>query len=99
MNEFEQDNFLYVLGEFFKKQRITKGWAQEEVAEAVNMSTRAIQKLEKGELNIAITRFVPLAELLDVPYSFINEQFKLYGYSSFQEQVRQVANRKEKKKK
>ncbi|SFL34120.1 Helix-turn-helix domain-containing protein [Gracilibacillus orientalis] len=98
MNELEKDNFLYVLGEYYKKQRITIGWTQSEVAETLHMSVRSIQQFEKGELNLAISRFVELTELLNVPYSFVEEQFKAYGYQSFQEQVKEVTNRKEKKK-
>ncbi|WP_163583230.1 helix-turn-helix domain-containing protein [Gracilibacillus saliphilus] len=98
MNDFEKDNFLYVLGEYYKKQRIAKGWTQSEVAEALNMSVRSIQQFEKGELNLAISRFVELTELLNVPYSIVEEQFKAHSYHSFQEQVREVTNRKEKKK-
>ncbi len=97
MNDLEKDNFLVTVGDYYRKQRNAKGFSQDDVAEAADISTRGIQEFEKGKVNLSLTSFVQLSNLLDVPYSFVEEQFKKYLFDSYEERVGNIKRRKSRK--
>jgi transcriptional regulator with XRE-family HTH domain len=48
-------NRLQVFGANVRRERVRKGWTQEELAEKAQIATRNLQKLEKGEINLLAT--------------------------------------------
>jgi transcriptional regulator with XRE-family HTH domain len=46
---------LAVFGANVRRERVRKGWTQEELAEKAEIATRNLQKIEGGEINILVT--------------------------------------------
>ncbi|GAE95344.1 hypothetical protein JCM21714_4570 [Gracilibacillus boraciitolerans JCM 21714] len=99
MNERENDDFKVVVGEYFKKQRLTKNYTQDDIAHALDLSDRWVQKFVSGEIDISLSRFEQIAHLLDVPYYTIHTYFQEYAFSTYQDRVNAVNDRKARKKK
>lgn len=64
-----------VFGDKLKRLRKEKGLTQIDLAEKIDVSFQQIQKYEKGETNITITRLYALAEALEIPVlAFFSER-------------------------
>ena len=63
-----------------------RGWTQEQLAEAMNVSTRWVQEIEKMEYIQDMNRRRALAIILGIPRALldINKIERFYGYSSIQ---------------
>ena len=54
--------------------REERGWTQTEVASRLNISQRAYSHYENGSRNISVEMLTRLADLYDVPVSFILDE-------------------------
>jgi transcriptional regulator with XRE-family HTH domain len=57
---------LIVLGKMVKKARKEKRLSQTELAAKIDLDTRTIQRIERGESNITFTNFCALIEVLNI---------------------------------
>jgi transcriptional regulator with XRE-family HTH domain len=55
--------------EKIKTLRKEKGYSNENMANDLNISTSAYNKMERMEVSISLERFIRIREILDVPYS------------------------------
>jgi transcriptional regulator with XRE-family HTH domain len=59
---------LKAFGANVRRERCSKGLTQEELAELANISTRNLQKVEAGHLNILLTTTIRLQIALRSPW-------------------------------
>ncbi len=52
--------------EKIKFLRMFKGWSQEEMAEKLGMALHGYAKIERGEVDVNLTRFKQIAETLEI---------------------------------
>jgi transcriptional regulator with XRE-family HTH domain len=74
LNEKEKQR-LATLGANIRRERCAKNLTQDELAERACISTRNLQKVEAGQLNILVTTVIRIQLALRCPYSrlFPNE--------------------------
>ncbi len=66
MRSDPSDPYLAYLGANVRRLRIARGASQEQLAEAIGMDLRFLQRVETGLLNLRLKSIVRLAEQLDV---------------------------------
>jgi transcriptional regulator with XRE-family HTH domain len=54
-----------------KKIRELKGLTREHIADELKMSTSGYGKIERGEVDLTVTKLTKIAEILDVSVEFI----------------------------
>ncbi len=57
---------LYDVGKKIKQLRMQMGLTQSQLAEKINISYQQIQKYEKGESQLSISRFLEIANALEI---------------------------------
>jgi transcriptional regulator with XRE-family HTH domain len=57
---------LVLFGLIVKKARHEKGWSQTELAAAVDMDMRTIQRIERGETNLRFHNLYSLIHVLNI---------------------------------
>lgn len=60
---------LKLLGENIAKYRQIKGWSQEKLSEAVDLSREYITRVENGQKNISLKKLFAIADALEVDFS------------------------------
>ena len=77
----------------YRKQR---GFSREELAEALNVSKSAIEKVENGINLPSLENFITICELLDVPSDFIlagvNKKFEIAAYAHKWQQLSEMSD-------
>ncbi len=59
---------LKLLGENIAKYRQKKGWSQEKLSEAVDLSREYIARVENGQKNISLRKLFAIADALEVEF-------------------------------
>ena len=57
-----------------KKLRLQRGWSQEQLADISGLSTRTIQRIERGE-NPSLETLKSLASVFEIDISVLNEHY------------------------
>jgi transcriptional regulator with XRE-family HTH domain len=80
------------VGDRIRKMRVLKDLSQENVAEAIGMSTGNYGKIERGEISISITHLHQSSIALDVPITslfeevpVVNDLHSPYGFVTYKE--------------
>ena len=80
------------VGDRIRKLRALKDLSQENVAEAIGMSTGNYGKIERGEISISITHLHQISIALDVPITSFFEDVEVvselnspYGFVTYKE--------------
>ena len=60
-----------LLGKQIRKQRITMGWTQERLAEAIGVSTSYVGHIERGTRKASIDTLVEIANAMNVSADFL----------------------------
>jgi transcriptional regulator with XRE-family HTH domain len=68
LNQQERQR-LAAFGANIRRERCAKGFTQEQLAERAKISTRNLQKVEAGQLNILATTVMRIQLALHCPYS------------------------------
>ena len=62
------------IGTKIRNLRISKGMTQEKLAEATDLSTRTVQRIENGEVDPRANSLQLIAKALDVEYGYFIEE-------------------------
>jgi len=62
----ESAPFYKKLGQTIKEARKVKGWGQQELADALDMSRAAVVNIEQGRQQISFYQYVVIADALDL---------------------------------
>ena len=80
------------VGDRIRKMRVLKDLSQENVAEAIGMSTGNYGKIERGEISISVTHLHQISIALDVPITSFFEDVSVtsdtpspYGFVTYKE--------------
>lgn len=65
----EAQSILDQIGTNIRVQRAVKHWSQEEVANRANMQTTQFARIERGEVEAGITKYLQISAALEVPLS------------------------------
>jgi len=60
------ESFKKQIGSKVRKLRQIRGWSREQVASKLEMSGNGIGHIERGEVDISLTRLSEIAEVFDV---------------------------------
>ena len=71
------DTYLEKIGNLIQENRIMRGWTQAQLAEALDTSQSAINRIEKGGQNISLEMIARIGEVLARPIVNINEEGKI----------------------
>ena len=71
-----EENFNIHLGKKLRMSRLSLGWTQTKVAQAINVPFQQIQKYEKGTNGVSSNRLMQLSEFLKVPITYFFEDYK-----------------------
>lgn len=63
----QENQFAKRIGKAIAKQRLTKGFTQEKVAELIGVEQETISRFERGATIPPLLRLIDLAELFDIP--------------------------------
>jgi transcriptional regulator with XRE-family HTH domain len=96
MNPNEQAKFLEHVGEYFRQQRMDKGYTQNDIAYLVNKSIRWVQKFEKGQIDITLSLFIQVSHFLGVPQSTVMEYFQHFAYEEYTARTKVLKDPKKK---
>jgi len=73
-----EDNFNTHLGKKLRMRRLSLGFTQSKVAEAINVTFQQIQKYEKGTNGVSSARLMQISQFLKVPITFFYDEYKNY---------------------
>ena len=59
---------IKVFGANVRRERVRRGWTQDELAERAEIATRNLQKVEAGQINLLLTTAFRIQLALDCPY-------------------------------
>ena len=71
-----EENFNIHLGKKLRMRRLSLGFTQTKVAQAINVTFQQIQKYEKGTNGVSSSRLMQLSNFLKVPITYFYEDFK-----------------------
>ena len=71
-----EENFNIHLGKKLRMRRLSLGWTQTKVAQAINVTFQQIQKYEKGTNGVSSNRLMQLSQFLRVPIIYFFEDYK-----------------------
>jgi transcriptional regulator with XRE-family HTH domain len=64
-------NLKEVLGKNIKEERLKKGWSVEKLAENLEVSSRFLSAIERGEKTFSIENFYKAAGIFEVPMDYL----------------------------
>jgi transcriptional regulator with XRE-family HTH domain len=67
------DHLLRLIGTAIRRHRKSRGWTQEQLAEAARLSTYFLGSVERGQAALSLRSLQQIAEALDVPLSLLCE--------------------------
>lgn len=65
------------VGSRLRKRRVLRGWSQEKLAKAVDVTFQQVQKYEKGMNRISASRLYQFSQVLNVPISYFFDEFAM----------------------
>ncbi|MBD1150367.1 helix-turn-helix transcriptional regulator [Pelagibacterales bacterium SAG-MED29] len=71
-----EENFNVHLGKKLRMRRLSLGFTQTKVAQAINVTFQQIQKYEKGTNGVSSNRLMQLSQFLKVPIIYFFEDYK-----------------------
>ena len=71
-----EENFNIHLGKKLRMRRLSLGFTQTKVAQAINVTFQQIQKYEKGTNGVSSNRLMQLSQFLKVPIIYFFQDFK-----------------------
>lgn len=63
------------VGKRIKTRRLVRGWTQDELAHAVDLSFQQVQKYERGSNRVSAGRLYELSKALDVPIQYFFDDY------------------------
>lgn len=63
------------VGKRIKTRRLVRGWTQDELAKAVDLSFQQVQKYERGSNRVSAGRLYELSKALDVPIQYFFDDY------------------------
>ena len=87
-----EDNFNIHLGKKLRMRRLSLGFTQTKVAEAINVTFQQIQKYEKGTNGVSSARLMQISQFLKVPITYFYEDYKDYKAFGSEEHVQEDLN-------
>lgn len=64
------------VGKRIKTRRLVRGWTQEDLAKAVDLSFQQVQKYERGSNRVSACRLYELAKALSVPIQYFFDEYE-----------------------
>ena len=63
------------VGKRIKTRRLVRGWTQDELAKAVDLSFQQVQKYERGSNRVSAGRLYELSKALNVPIQYFFDDY------------------------
>ena len=87
-----EENFNIHLGKKLRIRRLSLGFTQTKVAQAINVTFQQIQKYEKGTNGVSSNRLMQLSQFLKVPIIYFFEDYKEFKDTETNENTNEDLN-------